>query len=61
MPSVSSEIIEEIANHISRCGGEFAEWCVAGAGLAFDVCAPKALRVQSIADPKGLRQSEYEG
>ena len=28
MPSVSSEIIADITNHISNCGGDFTTWCV---------------------------------
>ena len=37
MPSVSSEIIEDITNHISRCGGKFTAWCV---GTARDWHSP---------------------
>ncbi len=37
MPSVSSEIIEEITNHISICGGDFADWCI---GTARDWRSP---------------------
>jgi hypothetical protein len=37
MPSVSSEIIEDITNHISMCGGNFTEWCV---GTARDWHSP---------------------
>ncbi len=37
MPSVSSEIIEDIRTHISKCGGNFADWCV---GTARDWHSP---------------------
>ena len=28
MPNISSEIIADITNHISHCGGDFTVWCV---------------------------------
>ena len=37
MPSVSSEIIADITNHISKCGGDFGAWCV---GTARDWHSP---------------------
>ena len=37
MPSVSSEIIEEITNHISKHGGVIGAWCV---GTARDWHSP---------------------
>ncbi len=37
MPSVGSEIIEEITSHITRRGGDFADWCI---GTARDWRSP---------------------